>query len=145
MAATYTYTELEVPAVVYAAIRALLTRAGYEHAFIDPNTIDMHGIALVPKPGAAMASDITIGTLLSSKDSTGRVELAINGDITQMDIAKAREIAAMLGQAIEAAVSDEIMFKFLTERIGLKPAQASAALLDLREYRQGSPERVYPS
>jgi hypothetical protein len=51
----------------------------------------------------------------------------------------------MRGQAIEAAITDEIMFKFLTERIGLEPAKASAALLHLREYRQGSPERVYPS
>jgi hypothetical protein len=142
---SYTYAVLEVPAVVYAAVRALLTRAGYEHAFQPDGAIDMHGIALQPKPGAAMTSDITIGTLLSSKDSTGRVEFSINGDVTQMDIAKAREIALMLGQAIEAAISDEIMFKFLTERIGLEPAKASMALNDLREYRQGSPDRVYPS
>lgn len=142
---THTYAVLEVPAVVYAAVRALLTRAGYEHAFQRDGAIDMRGIALQPKPGATMTSDITIGSLLSSKDSTGRVELAINGDITQMSVAKAREIEAMLGQAIEAAVSDEIMFKFLTERIGLEPAKASAALIDLREFRQGSPDRVYPS
>lgn len=143
--ATHTYAVLEVPAVVYAAIRALLARAGYEQAFQPDGAIDMHGIALQPKPGAAMASDITIGTLLSAKDSTGRIELAINGDITQMDVAKAREIALMLGQAIEAAISDEIMFKFLTERIGLEPTKASSALIYLREYRQGSPDRVYPS
>src|SRR5688572_22012604 len=95
--ATHTYAVLEVPAVVYAAVRALLTRAGYEHAFQPDGAIDMHGIALQPKPGAAMSSDVTFDSLVSSKTQEGRVEMGINGDITQMDVAKAREVHAMLG------------------------------------------------
>ena len=50
---TYTYAVLEVPRAVYAAVRALLTRADYQHAIhVDGDgseVIDMHGIALQAK------------------------------------------------------------------------------------------------
>jgi hypothetical protein len=92
-----------------------------------------------------IGTDITVGTLLSSRTKEGRVELALNGELTQMDLDKAREVVAMLQSAIEAAISDGMLFKFLTERIGLEPDRAAAALLDFREMRQGSRERVNPS
>jgi hypothetical protein len=69
----------------------------------------------------------------------------MNGELTQMDLDKAREVVAMLQGAIEAAISDELMFKFLTEKVGLDPEKASAALLDFREMRQGSRSTVYPT
>lgn len=37
------------------------------------------------------------------------------------------------------------MYRFLTEKIGLEPESASAALLDFRELRQGSCEMVHPN
>jgi hypothetical protein len=95
---THTYAVLEVPVTVYAAIRALLVRADYSHAFhdgLDGEVIDMHGIALKSQHGV-IGADITVGTLLSSRTKEGRVELALNGELTQMDLDKAREVVGML-------------------------------------------------
>lgn len=147
MRTTHTYAVLDVPRAVYAAVRALLAAANYEHAFhVDEGreVIDMHGIALRSKDGP-VNSDITVGTLLSSRTKTGRIEFTLNGELTQMDLDKAREIVGMLQAAIEAAVSDELIFRFLTEKVGMAGDRASAALADFRELRQGSRERVHPS
>lgn len=143
---THTYAVLDVPHAVYAAVRALLAAADYSHAFhaeTDGEVIDMHGIALRSK-GGRNVTDIAVSTLLSSRTKEGRVEIAMNGELTQMDLAKAREVVQMLQGAIEAAVSDQLLYAFLTEKIGLSNEQASAALLDFRELRQGSREIVYP-
>ena len=51
----------------------------------------------------------------------------------------------MLQQAIEAALTDQMLFQFLTQCIGLTNEKAWTALLDFRELRQGSRERVFPS
>ena len=143
---TYTYAILEVPLAVYAAVRALLDRAGYQHAFHpekDGEVIDMHGIALRSKVGT-VGADITVSTLLSSATKEGRIDFTLNGELTQMDLDKAREVVSMLQGAIEAAISDELMYRFLTQTIGLKPDAAAAALLDFREMRQGSRSTVFP-
>ena len=42
-------------------------------------------------------------------------------------------------------MTDQMLYQFLTERIGLEPDKAAAALLDFRELRQGSRERVHPN
>jgi hypothetical protein len=144
---TYTYAVLEVPNAVYAAVRALLNAANYQHAFhagAEGEVIDMHGIALRSKSRNA-ATDITVSTLLSSRTKEGRIDLAMNGELTQMDLDKAREVVGMLQGAIEAAISDQLMYQFLTEKIGLDDMRASAALIDFRELRQGSREIVRPS
>jgi hypothetical protein len=144
---TYTYAVLDVPRAVYAAVRALLDAADYQHAFhadTEGEVIDMHGIALRAKAGPA-GTDITVSTLLSSRTKEGRIDFTLNGELTQMDLPKAREVIAMLHAAVEAAVSDELVYKFLTTKIGLEPAAASAALVDFRELRQGSRGLVYPS
>lgn len=44
---THTYAELEVSAEAYAEIEGKLREAGYDHAFMDDGTIDMHGIGIV--------------------------------------------------------------------------------------------------
>lgn len=147
MKATHTYAVLDVPRAVYAAVRALLDRADYGHAFhgdADGEVIDMHGLALRSKAGTPN-TDVVVSTLLSSRTQEGRIDFSLNGELTQMDLPKAREIVGMLQGAIEAAVSDELVFKFLTTRIGLSREQAAAALLDFRELRQGSTQTVYPS
>jgi hypothetical protein len=43
---THTFVELELSPAAYDEIRLKLERAGYQHAFIDHNTIDMHGLAV---------------------------------------------------------------------------------------------------
>ncbi len=145
---TYTYAVLDVPRAVYAAVRALLDRADYQHAFHvgtdSVEVIDMHGIAMRSKDGPA-GTNITVSTLLSSKTQEGRIDFTLNGELTQMDLPKAREVVGMLQGAIEAAISDELLFKFLTSKIGLEPAHAAAALIDFREMRQGSRDTVYPT
>jgi hypothetical protein len=143
---THTYAILEVPRAVYAAVRALLSAADYGHAFHakgDGEVIDMHGIALRSKDGSGN-TDIVVSTLLSSRTKEGRIDFAMNGELTQMDLDKAREVVGMLQQAIEAAVSDELLYRFLTTKVGLEPDKASAALLDFREMRQGSRDIVRP-
>lgn len=147
MNATHTYAVLDVPPVVYAAVRALFLAAGYGHAVhaeSDGELLDMHGVALRSRGGTS-ATDITVGSLLSSRTKEGRIELQVNGELTQMDLGKAREVVGMLQGAIEAAVTDQMLHHFLTERVGLSPEKASAALLDFRELRQGSRERVHAS
>jgi len=144
---TYTYAILDVPPAVYSAVRALLKRADYDHAFHsdrDGEVIDMHGIALRSK-GDTIGADITVSTLLSSRTQEGRIDFSLNGELTQMGLDKAREVVGMLQGAIEAAISDELMYRFLTEKVGMDPNEAGMALLDFRELRQGSRERVHPS
>jgi hypothetical protein len=87
---------------------------------------------------------LTVASILSARTKEGLVELTINGETTQMDLPKAREVRGMLDGAIEAAVSDQLLFTFLTEKIGLSEGQAAAALIDFRELRQGSRSTVFP-
>lgn len=88
---------------------------------------------------------IVVASILSARTKGGLVEFTFNGAKTQMDLDKAREVVGMLQGAIEAAVSDELMFKFLTTKIGLPEGAAAAALLDLRELRQGTRSMSWPS
>lgn len=157
---THTYSVVEVPRSVYMAVRALLSAAGYDHAFHQHvhevtrggvkegellyEVIDMHGIALQSKGGQS-GTDISVSTLVSRRDGQGKVEFQLNGELTQMDLDKAREVVGMLQTAIEAAVSDSLIVQFLTEKIGLDADRANAALIDFREMRQGSRDRVHPS
>lgn len=91
-----------------------------------------------------MNTTIEIGTILSQRTKHGVVELVVNGHKVQMDLDKAREVRGMLDGAIEAAVSDGLIYAFLTSKIGLPENAAAAALLDFRELRQGSREVVFP-
>jgi uncharacterized protein YfeS len=84
--------------------------------------------------------EVTVSSGYGQRSQRGFVELTLDEVRTQMESAKAREIGLMLIQAAEAAESDEIFLKLLTEKIGLKlDDQARGAfLLDLREIRQGT-------
>lgn len=146
---TYTYAVLKVTKRAWAEIGAKLKQAGYEQAFHDDGVVDMHGIAIQPEelPGTAVddGTRIEIGTILSHRTKQGMVELVLNDEKAIMDLDKAREVRAMLDGAIEAAVSDGLVFAFLTTKIGLSDDKAGAALLDFRELRQGSRSTVHPS
>jgi hypothetical protein len=139
---TRTYAVLEITPMAYAEIRGRLERAGYAEA-IEDGEIDMHGIGL-KIIGDAKPTNIEIGTLLSARTKAGVVELCVNGERTQMDLDKAREVLAMLSGAIEAAVSDQLLYQFLTKQVDMSEGTAAAALLDFREMRQGSRSTVYP-
>ena len=72
------------------------------------------------------------------------VELTVNGERTLLELPKAREVLSMLSGAIEAAVSDQLLYHFMTEKVGLDQERAAGVLLDFRELRQGSRRAVYP-
>jgi hypothetical protein len=144
---TYTYAILELPPTIYAAVRALLEAAGYGHAFhkdAGDEVLDMHGIALKSR-GGSPDTNVVVSSLLSRRTKEGRVELALNTESTQMSLDKAREIVGLLQGAIEAAVSDQLIYAFLTTKVGLDPERATAALGDFRELRQGSRDVVNPN
>lgn len=102
-----------------------------------------------------MDINIEMSSILSHRTEMGMVEFTItemNDDgfptqqvKTQWDIRKAKEIRDMLSEAIEAAITDTIIFKFMHERVGLDKDKAALTLLDFREIRQGSKEIVRPT
>jgi hypothetical protein len=87
---------------------------------------------------------IVLTTLISHRTKEGLVELTVNGEKTQMDLAKAREVRGMLDGAIEAAVSDVLIWKFFTEKMGLDEGRTSQILIDFRELRQGTRSTSWP-
>lgn len=99
--------------------------------------------ALIKQSGPEEAT-VEIGTLLSQRTREGLVEIAINGETTQMDVRKARDVCANLHGAIEAAISDQLIYAFLAEKVGLDPEQAARALVDFREMRQGTKGVAWP-
>ena len=87
---------------------------------------------------------LELHTILSVRTKTGMVNLLIDGEqIAQWDVAKAKTIHRMLGEAIEAAISDELIYKFFTGKVGFDDHKASSVLMDFRELRQGSFETVF--
>lgn len=140
---TRTYATLEVPGVVFAAVKALLQRA--DGRTIDGPEIDMHGIAMVARKGSKTEGEFSVGTILSARDGAGKVEIALGGELMQVDVAKAKVIVGMLHEAIEAAITDEMVSKFLIGEFRLSQEQAAIAVGRMREYRQGSRDVVNPS
>ena len=92
--------------------------------------------------------EISISTILSDKTKEGKINFGLKeGDaefVTQWDLAKAKHIRDMLTEAIEAAISDTLIFKFLVEKVGLDEQKAAMALLDFRELRQGTRGIYWP-
>lgn len=84
-------------------------------------------------------------TLISSRTGEARVNVYMDGHHMQLDLDKARTVRGILDGAIEAAVSDWLLYRFLTTKIGLPADAAGRALLDFRELRQGSRDTVNPS
>src|SRR5947209_7885607 len=141
MRTTHTYAVLAVSPPAFNEIAQRMKAAGSEHAFMGghPPKIDMHGIAVAPdmdmKPGEVY---IETRSILSSRTKEGMVSLRLNDQIAQMDIAKAKEVAMMLLGAIEAAGSDQILYTFMREKVGLDEEKAGNVMLDFRELRHGS-------
>ncbi len=97
--------------------------------------------------------NIELASIYGVKTQQGLVEMRIRivGDeddtplLIQMDIPKAKHVCDMMTEAIEAAISDGLLVRFLVEKVGLSQLAAAAALLDFREMRQGSRETVNPN
>ncbi|RPJ69037.1 MAG: hypothetical protein EHM24_19680 [Acidobacteria bacterium] len=97
------------------------------------------------KPGPPGETHLAFATILSNRTKRGLVEMTVNQELVQMDVAKARYVAGMLLGAIEAAISDELIYTFLTTKVGLDDHAATRALWDFRTLRQGSPSAVNPN
>jgi len=85
-----------------------------------------------------------VSTIISSRTKEPMINVYIDGNRMQLELPKAREIRGLIDGAIEAAVSDALILRFLMEKVGLSEQQAGAALLDFRELRQGSRDTVRP-
>jgi hypothetical protein len=116
-------------------------RADLARALVDE--IHKHRAHLKAVEGSQGGFELS--TILSSRTKTARVNFAMDGHDMQVDVGKAKEILRMLSEAIEAAVSDELIYKFFVEKIGFDDAKAGMVLADFRELRQGSKDTVYPS
>lgn len=46
---THTFAKLAISEIAFEEIKGRLKKAGYSDQFVDEQTIDMHGIALVPE------------------------------------------------------------------------------------------------
>lgn len=146
MRSTHTYALIEISGPAFNEIAQKLLKAGYQHAFGGNGEIDMHGIGLgVDKTITAETTTIETLSLLSARTKQGLVQLRVNDAVVQMDLDKAREVRGMLDGAIEAAVSDQLVYEYLTKKLGLDADRAGRALLDFRELRQGSRNVVFPS
>lgn len=84
------------------------------------------------------ADNVTISSSFGSDNQRGHVELAINDEMTQMEVSKAKEVHRMLGEAIEAAITDEMIMTFFKEELDLPPKKLATLLYRFREIRQGS-------
>jgi hypothetical protein len=89
--------------------------------------------------------ELILTTILSSRTKQGMVEITLNKEKMQMDIAKAKHVRDMLNEAIEAAITDTMIYQFFTEKIGFDDEKASMVLMDFREIRQGSRETINPN
>lgn len=98
----------------------------------------------MPKEERVKNHTLSIGTILSNRTKEGMVEFQIDDHKMQWDIPKAKEIYGMLGGAIEAAVSDTLIWKFFTDEFGLDEDRAAMILAKFREIRQGTRGTVFP-
>lgn len=95
-------------------------------------------------PDEKKLHELELSTILSNKTKAGMVNMTIDGKIiAQWDIAKARTIHRMLGECIEAAIADTMIYTYLVERVGLSEEKASMALMDFRVIRQGGLDAVF--
>lgn len=94
------------------------------------------------KPGPLRIEFVSV---LSARTKRGAVDIIVNdARLVQLELDKAREVAGLLAGAIEAATTDEILWRWLQGQMGLDDQAAAAALLDFRELRQGSRATVWP-
>jgi hypothetical protein len=104
-------------------------------------------IPAADEPGGGLTR-VELASMFGWNTKRGYVSLTVATDeatiTTLIDISKAREIVGMWHGAIEAAISDELLFLFLTQNVGLGDEQAGRALLDFRKLRQGTTDVVYP-
>lgn len=79
---------------------------------------------------------IHINSLVAHRDQQPYVTLKLGDQAAQLTPAKAREIAAWLLEAAEAAESDSFLVRFLAEELDLGTAYAVRVLVAFRRKRE---------
>lgn len=134
-------TVMTVPRTVYQALRAHLKRHKLDAAILPleggTELLNLDGLGLTMAPGETpeLGDKLGVSSLISQRDGLPRIELQLNGELTQMTAYKAREIVTMLQEVVEAAMSDLLIYRFLTERLELDSEKATQGLLYFRELR----------
>ena len=85
-----------------------------------------------------------VKTLVAAASGEARVELMFGDFKIQLSVGSAKEVVQLLHEGIEAAISDELIFKFFTTRMNLPREQAVMVLRDFRVLRQGTEDTVFP-
>lgn len=82
---------------------------------------------------------LEISSIFGARTRQGLVQFTYGDKLDiLLDVRKAKTVHRMLGEAIEAAISDELIVKFFMEKRGLSLEDAAKLLLEFRELRQGS-------
>jgi hypothetical protein len=88
-----------------------------------------------PKP---KYQELLFASMVSGQTFKGMIQFFLDGELLiQVDVQKARELQRLLGEAADAAISDELLVRFLTEKVKMPIEKAIYALRDFREMRQG--------
>ena len=83
-------------------------------------------------------------SLVASESKKGHVRVLVNDEIImQIDVPTARKLVGMFQEAIEASITDEMIFKFFSETMKLDDMQCTMILADFRELRQGSKDIIF--
>lgn len=83
-----------------------------------------------------------VTSLVSNKTLLPRVQIELDTVKTQVSAEKAREIALMILEASESASSDAFLVKFLCDKTGAPPDNATGIILqEFREFRDTERER----
>ena len=97
-------------------------------------------------PEESKPQKLELHSIYGAIQKKGLIQLRINGEvISTWDIPKARTIAAMLQECIEAAITDEMLVNFFKQKMDMDDTQCALILRDFRLLRQGQLETVYPT
>ena len=90
----------------------------------------------LPEPIELRSDSFLLQSLVSARTGEPLVNLRWSYGVAQLSRAQARELAANLLSAAEAALSDACLSRFLVERVGLQETRHIGQLLvELREFR----------
>jgi uncharacterized protein involved in outer membrane biogenesis len=80
---------------------------------------------------------ITVSSMWGGKTQQPIVTVVLKDVMVQLSINEARDLAANLTGAVEAAISDGLIIRFLTEKVGLDNFKAVVLLKEFRQIRDG--------
>jgi hypothetical protein len=83
-----------------------------------------------------MPDTLGVETLYGAHSRQGLVQITLGGKSCQLSVHDALQHARFVIEAANAAASDMLLVRFLTDRMGLPLEAAAAALQDMRAMRR---------